>query len=74
MTNPLIPPADHKPEPEAALPERLARAIALAGPIPVAQFMAASLALAAVIHFILALFKPVGPSHAMVEHQEAHHD
>ncbi|WP_294247938.1 SAM-dependent methyltransferase [uncultured Sphingomonas sp.] len=42
MTNPLIPPADHKPEPEDALPERLARAIALAGPIPVAQFMAAA--------------------------------
>ena len=42
MTNPLVPPADHKPEPEDALPERLARAIALAGPIPVAQFMAAA--------------------------------
>ena len=41
---------------------------------PVAQFMAASLALAAVIHLILALFRPDGLSHAMVEHQEAQHD
>lgn len=38
---------------------------------PVAQFMAFSLALAAVLHLVLAVFKPVGPSHAMVEQQEA---
>ena len=38
---PLTPPASGRGI-EAALPERLARAIALAGPIPVAQYMAAA--------------------------------
>ncbi len=41
---------------------------------PVAQFMAFSLALAAVLHLVLAIFKPVGPSHAMIEQQEANRD
>lgn len=38
QTEPLSTPADR----EAALPERLARAIALGGPIPVSQYMAAA--------------------------------
>ena len=41
---------------------------------PVAQFMAFSLALAALLHLILAVLKPVGPSHAMIEQQEASRD
>ena len=43
MTNPLIPGPGEGVDPTAlALPERLARAITLGGPIPVAQFMAAA--------------------------------
>lgn len=40
--SPLIPPADFVRTVEEALPERMARAIALAGPIPLSQYMAAA--------------------------------
>ena len=40
--SPLIPPADFVRTAEEALPERMARAIALAGPIPLSQYMAAA--------------------------------
>ncbi|WP_374295499.1 class I SAM-dependent methyltransferase [Sphingomonas sp.] len=40
--SPLVPPADFHRTAEEALPERMARAIALAGPIPLSQYMAAA--------------------------------